>query len=83
KELVQRSLEATSIPKDCQTNIRRYIERVAPLIMDPDGTVELLKVLTRVKNDADCGNVDAVSKLPHVLRLVKGPRYRRPMFARK
>ncbi|KAK6743290.1 hypothetical protein RB195_010508 [Necator americanus] len=71
KELVQRSLEATSIPKDCQTNIRRYIERVAPLIMDPDGTVELLKVLTRVKNDADCGNVDAISKLPHVLRLVK------------
>ncbi|KIH64126.1 hypothetical protein ANCDUO_05567 [Ancylostoma duodenale] len=71
KELVQRSMEAGTIPKDCQSNIRRYIERVAPLIMDLDSTVELLNIVLRMKNDADCGNVEAISKLPHVLRLVK------------
>ncbi|RCN31188.1 hypothetical protein ANCCAN_23037 [Ancylostoma caninum] len=66
-----RSMEAGTIPKDCQNNIRRYIERVAPLIMDLDSTVELLNIVLRMKNDAECGNVEAISKLPHVLRLVK------------
>ncbi|EYC02342.1 hypothetical protein Y032_0100g3239 [Ancylostoma ceylanicum] len=71
KELIQRSMEAGTIPKDCQNNIRRYVERVAPLIMDLDSTVELLNVALRMKNDAECGNVEAISKLPYVLRLVK------------
>ncbi|VDN25981.1 unnamed protein product [Cylicostephanus goldi] len=71
KELVQRAAETTSIPKDCQTNIRRYCERVSPIIMDLDGAVELLNVVIRIRNDADCGNIEATSKIPHVLRLLK------------
>lgn len=38
KELVVRSESVGTIPKDCQTNIRRYTERVAPLIMDQDSS---------------------------------------------
>ncbi|KAJ1370101.1 hypothetical protein KIN20_031754 [Parelaphostrongylus tenuis] len=71
KELVRRSTEVGTIPKDCQTNIRRYIERVAPLIMDQDSAEELLRLLVRVKSDAECGNTEAITKLPRMLRLVK------------
>ncbi|VDM58214.1 unnamed protein product [Angiostrongylus costaricensis] len=71
KELIRRSAEVGTIPKDCQTNIRRYIERVAPLIMDQESTNELLRLLVHLKNDAECGNTDAITKLPRLLRLTK------------
>uniref|UniRef100_A0A7I4Y9Y5 Sister chromatid cohesion protein PDS5 A n=1 Tax=Haemonchus contortus TaxID=6289 RepID=A0A7I4Y9Y5_HAECO len=71
KELVTHSVDAGNIPKDCLTNIRRYVERVAPLIMDQDSTAEFLRVVLRVKSDADCGNLEASAKLPSVLRLLK------------
>ncbi|KAK5984579.1 hypothetical protein GCK32_003202 [Trichostrongylus colubriformis] len=71
KDLVARSVDAGNIPKDCLTNIRRYAERVAPLIMDQDSTAEFLRVILRIKCDADCGNLEANSKLPSVLRLLK------------
>uniref|UniRef100_A0A0K0D1H2 FANCI_S4 domain-containing protein n=1 Tax=Angiostrongylus cantonensis TaxID=6313 RepID=A0A0K0D1H2_ANGCA len=71
KELIRRSAEVGTIPKDCQTNIRRYIERVAPLIMDQESTNELLRLLVHLKNDVECGNNDAITKLPRLLRLMK------------
>ncbi|KAK6052483.1 hypothetical protein COOONC_10013, partial [Cooperia oncophora] len=71
KELVARAMDVGTIPKDCLTNIRRYIERVAPLIMDQDSTAEFLRVVLRIKGDADCGNMEANSRLPSVLRLLK------------
>lgn len=71
KELVVRSESVGTIPKDCQTNIRRYTERVAPLIMDQDSSAEFLRVFLRVQSDADCGNIEASIKFPSVLRLLK------------
>ncbi|VDL74281.1 unnamed protein product [Nippostrongylus brasiliensis] len=71
KELVARSLDVGTIPKDCLTNIRRYVERVAPLVMDQDSAAEFLKVLLRLQSDAECSNMEAIAKLPSTLRLFK------------
>uniref|UniRef100_A0A1I7XSU8 Sister chromatid cohesion protein PDS5 homolog A n=1 Tax=Heterorhabditis bacteriophora TaxID=37862 RepID=A0A1I7XSU8_HETBA len=71
KELVQRAQESGSIGKDSFTHVRRFVERIAPLIMDTESAAEFVRCVFHVKGESECGKLDAKPKLPRILRLLR------------